>query len=50
MSDESPFLPEEDSRQPDPSPWGFRITLGLIALYLGYRLWQGIVWVVERLF
>jgi hypothetical protein len=50
VTDDSPFLPEEDSRQPDPSPWGFRITLGLILLYLGYRLWQGIVWVIDWAF
>lgn len=49
MTDESPFLPEEDSRQPEPSPWGFRITLVLVGVYLLYRLWQGVAWLVERL-
>lgn len=32
---------------PDPpTPWGFRIMLGLVALYLGYRLVQGVIWLV----
>lgn len=47
MSD--PYLPEED-RPPDlPTPWGFRIFVFLAAVYLLYRLGQGIAWVVTRL-
>jgi hypothetical protein len=46
MSD--PFLPEDDSPPPEPSPWGFRITVAAAALYLLYRLGQGIGWLVQR--
>lgn len=47
MSD-SPFLPEEDSPPPEPSPWGFRIFAFLAALYLLYRLGQGLGWLWQR--
>ena len=40
MTDKSPFLPEEDSGPPPPSPWGFRILVALAAIYLALRLWQ----------
>jgi hypothetical protein len=32
-----------------PRPFGFRTIVVLIALYLGYRVVQGIVWAVHRL-
>jgi hypothetical protein len=48
--DDSPFLPEEDSAPDEPSPWGFRITLALVAIYLLYRLGQGIVWAAQHWF
>ena len=41
---------------PDPSPeelktpWSFKIMIALAVLYLGWRLVQGIVWVVQRVF
>lgn len=51
MSDESPFLPEEDNEPEDvPTPWGFRITLLAVGVYLLWRLIQGIVWLVDRIF
>lgn len=43
-----PFLPEEDSQPAERAPWGFRIVLALAALYLLWRLIQGIGWVIER--
>jgi hypothetical protein len=43
-----PHLPERDSEEGEPTPWGFRIVLALVALYLIYRLIQGIVWVIGR--
>lgn len=46
MSD--PFLPEEDSPPPEPSPWGFRIVVAAAAIYLLYRLGQGIGWLIQR--
>ena len=45
---ESPYLPERDSETPEPSPWGFRIFVFLTAVYLLYRLGQGIGWLVQR--
>lgn len=50
MTSDSPFLPEEESEPEDlPTPWGFRITLIAVLLYLLYRLGQGVVWVIERM-
>ena len=49
MTDESPFLPEEEPEPEDlPVPWGFRITLIAAGIYLLYRFGQGVVWVFER--
>jgi hypothetical protein len=48
MSDD-PFLPEEDSPSPAPSPWSFRILVAAAGFYLLYRFGQGIGWLVERL-
>lgn len=45
----SAYLPDADSEPDLPSPWGFRITLALVAIYLLYRLGQGIVWLYEWL-
>ncbi|GIU93013.1 MAG: hypothetical protein KatS3mg011_1919 [Acidimicrobiia bacterium] len=45
----SPYLPEEDSPVPEPSPWGFRLGVAVAALYLLWRLVQGVMWLVERL-
>ena len=44
MTQPSPYLPDEDSSPPEPTPWGFRITLFLVVIYLLYRLGQGAVW------
>ena len=46
---DSPFLPEEDSPPPEPSPWGFRIFVVLTAVYLLYRLGQGVGWLWQRI-
>ncbi len=46
----SPFLPEEADEPQERTPWGFRLTLAATALYLLYRLGQGVVWVFERIF
>ncbi len=45
----SPFLPEDDPADVK-TPWGFRFTIGLTAIYLLYRLIQGVVWLAHRLF
>ena len=48
MSEEQP--PQSDAA-PDEEPWpiGFMLILFLAALYLGWRLVQGIAWVIERI-
>lgn len=33
----------------DPIPWHFKVLLGLAALYLGYRAFQGVEWVINQL-
>ncbi len=48
MRKRSPFLPEEDSASHPPSPWGFRIVVMMTAIYLLYRLGQGIGWLINR--
>lgn len=31
------------------APWHFKVLLAVTALYLGYRLFQGLFWVVHHL-
>jgi hypothetical protein len=52
MTDE--YLPAEDGpqtqSQPDvKAPFSFKLMIALTVIYLGWRLIQGIVWLVERL-
>lgn len=35
----------EDERLP--VPWHLKVLAGAIVVYLGYRLWQGIAWLVR---
>jgi hypothetical protein len=44
MSEQGPG-PEEDVK----APFGFKLMIVLTVIYLGYRLVQGIVWVVQQL-
>ena len=44
---EDPGSPDEEPL--DPLPWHFKLLLGAIALYLGYRAFQGVEWVVGLL-
>lgn len=37
-----------DEEPLDPLPWHFKLLLGAIALYLGYRAFQGIEWLVGQ--
>jgi hypothetical protein len=30
----------------DPLPWHFKLLLGALAVYLGYRAFQGVEWLV----
>jgi hypothetical protein len=36
--------PATDEEPLDPIPWHFKLLLGAVALYLGYRAFQGIEW------
>jgi len=36
------------TEEPVPFPWHLKLLAGAAAVYLGYRAWQGVVWVVER--
>lgn len=29
-------------------PWHFKLLLAAVVLYLGFRLWQGVAWVLDR--
>ena len=45
-----PIGQEPDSEEPlDPVPWHFKLMLGALAIYLGYRALQGVEWVVHHL-
>jgi hypothetical protein len=41
--------PDPDDRVP-PAPLSFKVMVTLAAIYLGWRLIQGVVWVADRLF
>jgi hypothetical protein len=45
-----PTAPEPDTEEPlDPVPWHFKLMLSALAIYLGYRAFQGVEWVVHHL-
>ncbi len=39
----------EDDEDLPPIPWHLKLLLGAIALYLGYRAFQGVEWLVHAL-
>ena len=38
-----------DDDELGPIPWHLKVLAGALALYLGYRAWQGIEWVAHQL-
>ena len=48
MREGSPFLPDEDASPEEKAPWSFRLVVVLTALYLLWRLVQGVMWVLHR--
>ena len=54
MTSEPPREPADGSRDPDDeipqAPWSFKIMVALAVLYLGWRLVQGVMWLIDRLF
>jgi hypothetical protein len=45
-----PAAADADSYVPDlePVPWHLKLLAGAVALYLGWRAFQGIEWIVNR--
>jgi hypothetical protein len=39
---------DEHEDKLDPLPWHFKLLVGAVALYLGYRAFQGIEWLVHN--
>jgi hypothetical protein len=39
----------EDEDDLGPIPWHLKLMAGALAVYLGYRAWQGIEWVAHNL-
>lgn len=33
---------------PPKAPWHFKLLVAAVVLYLGFRAWQGIAWLVSR--
>ena len=52
MSEQDSFLPEADGppQEKESYPVGFKIAVGLTAIYLLWRLVQGVLWLFTRLF
>ena len=34
--------------EPVKTPWHFKLLLASVALYLGWRGWQGVAWLIDR--
>lgn len=44
----SSATPTGDEETPLPIPWHFKLLVGAIALYLGWRAFQGVEWVIRQ--
>ncbi len=33
---------------PERAPWHFKLLVGAVALYLAFRAYQGVVWVIQH--
>lgn len=49
MTTDPPSHPDPDEKTP-PTPISFKILVGLTVVYLGWRLVQGVMWLVHHLF
>jgi uncharacterized paraquat-inducible protein A len=38
-----------DAAEPPVAPWHFKLLLAAVVLYLGFRAWQGVAWLLDRL-
>lgn len=52
MNPDGPYLPEADGSPDDKEsyPIGFKVAVGLTAIYLLWRLAQGVLWLISRAF
>jgi len=41
--------PDQQSLEDEPTPFGFKLMVVLVVAYLGWRLVQGIVWLIGAL-
>lgn len=41
-------VPVDDEEPLGPIPWHLKLLAGALALYLGYRAWQGLEWLAHR--
>jgi hypothetical protein len=39
---------ESDDAELVPIPWHLKLLAGAVALYLGFRAWQGVEWIVGQ--
>jgi len=46
---DAPVDVADDDEPLGPIPWHLKLLAGALALYLGYRAWQGIEWLAHRL-
>jgi hypothetical protein len=46
---EAPAASAEEDEGLGPVPWHLKLLLGALAVYLGWRAWQGIEWVAHQL-
>jgi hypothetical protein len=50
ITDPTPAGEPPDAEEPlEPVPWHFKLLLGALAVYLGYRALQGIEWLISHL-
>lgn len=52
MNRDDPYLPEADGspEEKESYPIGFKVAVGLTAIYLLWRLAQGVLWLISRAF
>jgi hypothetical protein len=45
----TPSTSVEDDEAPLPLPWHFKMLVGALVLYLGWRAYQGVEWLVHQI-
>lgn len=44
-----PLVLTDQTEQAPGAPWHFKLLIAATAIYLGYRLFQGVLWVAQQL-